>query len=124
MSTPLQRTIETAHTAPTTDAGYNWYLDNREELIRIDQSTELRRTLEQLELQELLPEGTALRFHHLYEKASAIPEQDEQLYAATWDAYHKALDNDHALASLSRAFANLQTIPLYHRIDATGPFVF
>lgn len=114
--TPTQQST----TNPSDDAGYAWFLENRTELFEIFRLHDL----ELLELQHNLPEGTALRFKALYDEASSVSEYDEILYATTWDAYHKALDEDQNLAIIANAYSQSYPLPLHQRIDATGTLIF
>jgi len=113
-----------SHSNTATDRAYAWFLENRDEILEIIESDELLRTLQNLELEHNLPPATAHRFKALYDEASGVSEQEEERYAATWDAYHEALDSDHNLATIARAYGESQRMPLYERIDATGTFVF
>ena len=96
----------------------------QDEILQIIQSDELLRTLQTLELEHNLPPATAHRFKALYDEASSVCEQEEERYAATWDDYHEALDDDQNLATIARAYGESQGMPLYRRIAATGTFIF
>jgi hypothetical protein len=124
MSAPIARAIQQSNTNPSDDPGYAWFLANSTELYGIFASDDLLRSLEYLEIQHNLREGTAKRFKALYEDASTVSEHEEILYATTWDAYHEALDNDPHLAMIARAYGQSHRIPLHHRMDATGTLIF
>jgi hypothetical protein len=114
-----------ANTTNTSDnPSYSWFVANSTELYGIFASDDLLRSLENLELQLNLSEGTAKRFKILYDHASNISEHEEVLYSTTWDAYHEALDSDHDLATIANAYAQSHPIPLHHRMDATGTLIF
>jgi len=123
MSASNASAIQQSH-IPTDDPGYAWFLANSTELYGIFASDELLRSLENLELQHNLPKGTARRFKALYDNASCVPEHEEVRYAATWDAYHDALDSDRNLAIIANAYAQSYPLPLHRRIDATGTVIF
>jgi hypothetical protein len=108
----------------SSDAGYKWFLENRNELLEITASDDLLHSLQNLERQHNLPEGTAERFKALYDHASTVSEFEEVRYAITWDAYHEALDSDQNLATIARAYGQAHLSSLHHRIDATGTFIF
>lgn len=124
MSASIASAIEHSHIQPTDDPGYAWFLANSTELYGIFASDELLRSLEHLALQLNLPSGTARRFKALYDNASRVSEQEEVLYATTWDAYHEALDSDRNLAVIANAYAQSYPLPLHRRIDATGTVIF
>ena len=124
MSTSLLTDPQQSQSQTKTDRAYAWFLENRDEILQIIESDELLRTLQTLELEHNLPPATAHRFKALYDEASSVCEQEEERYAATWDAYHAALDSDQNLATIARAYGQSQRMPLYRRIDATGTFVF
>jgi hypothetical protein len=109
---------------PSDDAGQAWFIANSTEIYGIFASDEVLRSLEYVELQHNLPEGTARRFKALYDQASTVSEHEEVLYATTWDAYHETLDNDPNLATIARAYAQSHQIPFHHRVDATGTLIF
>ena len=110
--------------ASSDNAGHSWFVANSTELYAIFASIDLLRSLENLELQLNLPEGTAKRFKTLYDDASNVSEHEEALYAITWDAYHEALDTDHNLATIANVYAQSHPIPLHRRMDATGTLIF
>ena len=107
MSALIASAIQQSTTNPSDDAGYAWFIANSTELFEIFASDDLLRSLEYLEIQLNLPEGTANRFKALYDEACSVSEHEEVLYATTWDAYHESLDNDHNLATIARATVNL-----------------
>jgi hypothetical protein len=123
MSTVLTNSQQSQSNTET-DRAYAWFLENRDEILQIIESDEMLRTLQTLELEQNLPPATTHRFKALYDEASGVSEQEEERYAATWDAYHEALDSDHYLATIARAYGESQRMPLHRRIDATGTFVF
>ena len=124
MSTSLLAAIHQPQFSFEADRAYAWFLQNRNEILEIIESDDLLRTLQNLELEYNLPTRTAERFKALYDEASSISEHEEERYAATWDAYHRALDQDQNLATIARAYGHSQRMPLYRRIDANGTFVF
>ena len=124
MSTSVLAATQQPQSTTETDRAYAWFLENRDEILAIIESDDLLRTLQNLELEYSLPPATAERFKALYVEASGVSEYEEERYAATWDAYHEALDSDHNLATIARAYGESQRMPLYRRIDATGTFVF
>ncbi len=119
MSTSLLTDPQQSQSQNKTDRAYAWFLENRDEILQIIESDELLRTLQTLELEHNLPPATAHRFKALYDQASGVSEQEEERYAATWDAYHEALDSDQNLATIARAYGESQRMPLYRRIDAS-----
>ena len=124
MSASIANPIQQSNTNPSDNAGHSWFVANSTELYAIFASIDLLRSLENLELQLNLPEGTAKRFKTLYDDASNVSEHEEVLYAITWDAYHEALDSDHDLATIANAYAQTHPLPLHHRMDATGTLIF
>ena len=124
MSASIAKSIQQSNTNASDNAGYSWFVANSTELYGIFASDDLLRSLENLELQLNLPEGTAKRFKALYEHACCVSEHEEVLYATTWDAYHEALDSDHDLATIADAYAQSHHIPLHRRMDATGTLIF
>jgi len=124
MSTSLLTDPQQSQSQTKTDRAYAWFLENRDEILQIIETDELLRTLQNLELEHHLPPTTAQRFKALYDEASGVSEQEEERYAATWDAYHEALDSDQNLATIARAYGESQGMPLYERLDATGTFIF
>lgn len=124
MSASFPSATQQSNTNPFDDAGHAWFIANSTELYGIFASDDLLRSLENLELQHNLPEGTARRFKALYDHASTVSEHEEVLYATTWDAYHETLDNDPKLATIARAYAQSHRIPFHHRMDATGTLIF
>ncbi len=124
MSTSVLAATQQSQSKSETDRAYAWFLENRDEILQIIESDDLLRTLQNLELEHNLPPATAQRFKALYDEASGVSEQEEERYAATWDAYHEALDGDQNLATIARAYGESQRMALHRRIDATGTFVF
>lgn len=124
MSSSVLTTPQQSQSNTETDHAYAWFLENRDEILEIIESDDLLRTLQHLELQHNLPPATAHRFKAWYDEASGVSAQEEERYAATWDAYHEALDGDLNLATIARAYGESQRMPLHRRIDATGTFVF
>ena len=124
MSTSVLTKSQQSQSNTETDRAYAWFLANRAEILQIIESDDLLRTLQTLELEHNLPPATAHRFKALYDEASSVCEREEERYAATWDAYHEALDSDQNLATIAHAYGESQRMPLYRRIDATGTFVF
>jgi hypothetical protein len=124
MSASIPNPIQQSNTNASDDAGYSWFVANSTELYGIFASDNLLRSLENLELQLNLPEGTAKRFKALYDHACNVSEHEEVLYAITWDAYHEALDSDPNLAAIANAYAQSHPIPLHRRMDATGTLIF
>ena len=125
MSASIANAIQQSNNRNTSDdVGYAWFLANSTELYRIFASDDLLRSLEYIELQHDLPEGTATRFKDLYDHACSISEHDEALYATTWDEYHSILDSDLNLATIARAYGRFHRIPLHHRMGATGTLIF
>jgi len=124
MSTSVLTATPQSQSNTDTNRAYAWFLENRDEILQIIESDDLLRTLQNLELEHNLPPATAHRFKALYDEASSVCEQEEERYAATWDAYHEALDSDLNLATIARAFGESQCMPLYERLNATGTFVF
>jgi hypothetical protein len=112
--------IQQSTTNPSEDAGYAWFIANSTELFQMFASDDLLRSLEYLEIQLNLPEGTANRFKALYDEACSVSEHEEVLYATTWDAYHESLDNDHNLATFRCKNANL----VFVQLSVTGVIVF
>jgi len=124
MSTSVLAATQQSESNSETDRAYAWFLENRDEILAIIESDDLLRTFQNLELELNLPPATAQRFKALYDDASSVSEYEEERYAATWDAYHEALDCDHNLATIARAYGESQPMPLHRRIDANGTFVF
>lgn len=124
MSASFKSATEQATINPSDDVGHTWFIANSTEIYGIFASDEVLRSLEYVELQHNLPEGTARRFKALYDQASTVSEHEEVLYATMWDAYHETLDNDPNLATVARAYAQSHQIPFHHRVDATGTLIF
>lgn len=124
MSTSVLAATQQSELNSETDRAYAWFLENRGEILEIIESDDLLQTLHNLELEHSLPPATAERFKALYDEASGVSEQEEDRHAATWDAFHAALDEDQNLATIARAYGHSQRMPLYRRIDANGTFVF
>ena len=94
-----------------TDAGYQWYLQNLDDILAPKTRSQI---LNDLETDLFLPAGTALRFEALYSEAIAVSPHDDERFAITWDAFHSALDADPTLAVL--AHDSRLTSPLPPRI--------
>jgi len=124
MSTPYQPTIDTAPDANNADGGYQWFLENHDEIMASWTQIDLLAQLQQIEIEVDLPPGTAERFATIYNDASSVPEQEESRHIAAWDAYHEALDTDSNLATLARVYGERVRMPIYDRINAEGTFIF
>ncbi len=124
MSTQYQPLHETRTDSNNTDAAYQWFLDNHDEIMAISKEIDLLAQLKKIESENDLPPGTGERFASIYADASSIPEQEESRYMAAWDAYHEALDADANLATLARLYGERVRMPIYDRINAEGTFIF
>lgn len=124
MSTQYQPVNEAPAESNNSDAGYQWFLDNHDEIMALSKEIDLLAQLKQIESENDLPQGTAERFATIYADASSVPEQQESRYMAAWDAYQEALDKDPHLAAVARAYGQRVRIPIYDRINAEGTFIF
>jgi hypothetical protein len=108
----------------TTERGYQWYLANLDEIRQIIETDTRLNILRMIETDLGLPFGTAIRFEELYSEATGVSPQEEERYAATWDAYHVALDNDPNLSTMAHAYHTKTSPPIHLCIDDTGTFIF
>lgn len=123
MSAQIQPTPEST-TVNKPDAAYEWFLDNRDEIMAISNEIDFLACLQQIEQENDLPAGTAERFAAIHADANSVPEDEEVRYLTAWDAYHDALDADSTLATIARIYGERVSMPLHQRIDATGTFTF
>ena|SRR5690348_4988896 len=103
------------------DAGYQWYLENIEDILAPRTRLQI---LNDLETDLSLPPGTAFRFESLYSNAIAVCPHEDELYAVTWDSFHLALDTDPNLAILAHNYRLTSTVPLHELINDHGTFIF
>jgi hypothetical protein len=122
MSAQIQTAEST--TANNQDAAYQWFLDNRDEIMAISHEIDLLACLQQIQQENDLPAGTADRFAAIHADATSVPEDEEIRYLTTWDAYHQALDADPTLATMARIYGERVSMPIYDRINAEGTFAF
>ena len=104
-----------------TDAGYEWYLENLDDILAPKTRLEI---LNELETDLFLPAGTAFRFEALYSDALAVPPHEDELYSITWDSFHLALDTDPTLAILAHEYRLTYPLPLHEFVDDNGTFIF
>jgi hypothetical protein len=123
MSAQMRPTPE-SNTTNNSDAAYQWFLDNRDEIMAISDEIDFLACLQQIELENNLPAGTAERFAAMHADASSVPEGEEIRYLTAWDAYHEALDADSTLATMARIYGERISMPIYDRVTADGTFVF
>ena len=103
------------------DAGYEWYLENIEDILAPRTRLQI---LNDLEKDLSLPAGTAFRFESLYANAIAVSPHEDELYAVTWDSFHLALETDPNLAILAQKYPLTSTVPLHEFINDHGSFIF
>jgi hypothetical protein len=99
-----------------TDAGYQWYLENLDEIVETKTRLQI---LTDIETDLSLPLGTALRFEALYSDAIAVSPHEDERYATTWDSFHVALSGDPTLAILAHEYH--QTSPLILHVPSLRP---
>lgn len=104
-----------------TDRGYQWYLENLDEILETKTRLQI---LTDLESDLSLPAGTALRFEALYSQAIAVSPHEDERYAITWDSFHLALNSDPTLAILAHEYRLTSPLALHEFIDDNGTFVF
>ena len=124
MSTQHDPVNQTAADSANSDAGYQWFLDNYDEIVACSNELTFLAQLQQIETDNDLPAGTAQRFAILYNEVSTVPEHEESRHMAAWDAYHATLDADSNLATLARVYGERSLIALCDRINAEGTFIF
>ena len=124
MTTQHQPLKQTASDSNNPDAGYQWFLDNYEEIMACSNEMNFLAQLQQIETENDLPAGTAQRFAIIYNDVSTVPEHEESRHMAAWDAYHAALDADSNLATLARVYGERTRIAICDRINAEGTFNF
>lgn len=103
------------------DAGYQWYLENVEDILAPRTRLQI---LNDLETDLSLPAGTAFRFESLYSNAIAVSRHEDALYAITWDSFHLVLDTDPNLAILAHNYRLTSMVPLHEFINDHGAFIF
>jgi hypothetical protein len=108
----------------TIERGYQWYLANLDEIRHIIETDTRLNILRAIETDLGLPLGTAIRFEELYSEATSVSPHEEERYAATWDTYHAALDNDQSLSKMAHAYHTKTSPPIHECIDDTGTFIY
>ena len=103
------------------DAGYQWYLENLDEILEIKTRLQI---LIDIETDLSLPSGTALRFEALYSNTTAVSPHEDERYAMTWDSFHLALDSDPTLAILAHEYRLTSRPTLHQFIHDNGTFIF
>ncbi len=124
MSTQYQPVNESTGNTNNPDPAYQWFLENRDEIMALSDEIDFLARLQQLESENNLASGTAERLKMLHDDASSVPEDEEERYAISWDAYQQALSEDVDLNTLARAYGERVHMPLFERITATGVIAF
>jgi hypothetical protein len=106
------------------DAGYAWYLANRDEIIELSQEMDFLASLRQLETENSLAPGTAEQLKRLHYEASSVSETNPDEYAIAWDNYAESLSESADLATLARVYGERVNMPLWERVSATGVMAF
>jgi hypothetical protein len=122
MSAQIQTTESS--TTNNQDAAYQWFLENRDEIMAMSDEIDFLACLQKIEEENNLPVGTANRFAAIHADAASVPEDEEIRYLTTWDAYHQALDADSTLATMARIYGAQVRMPIYDRLTTDGTFIF